>query len=81
MHKKSISIGDQAMIHSQPDIVKQELFTEQEASAYLRISKVSLWRERKAGRIAFHRISGRIVYSSQQLNEFLERNKREAFAA
>mgnify|MGYP002780663670 CR=1 FL=1 len=58
---------------------EKQIFTNKEASSYLGISQVTLWRERKKGKIAFRRIASKIVYLKQDIEEYLERNKREAF--
>jgi hypothetical protein len=59
---------------------QKELFTAREACAVLRISPVTLWRERKAGRISFRRVASRVVFTGRDLEEYLERNKREALS-
>ncbi len=59
---------------------KNDLLTDKEAAKYLRISQITLWRERKAGRIAFRRASSKLIYKREDLENYLERNKREAFA-
>ena len=58
----------------------QEVFTEKEAAAFLRISAVTLWRERAKGKITFRRSASKLVYTREDLFDYLERNKREAFA-
>ncbi len=55
------------------------LFTDKEAAAYLRISQVTLWRERKAGKISFRRAASKIIYTHDDLQDYLERNKRNSF--
>jgi len=57
----------------------KEVYTDKEASRFLRISQVTLWRERKRGRITFRRVASKIVYLREDLENYLERNKREAF--
>jgi len=57
-----------------------ELFTEKEAAKYLRISITTLWRERTKGNIAFRRASSKLIYTRDDLEKYLERNKREAFS-
>ena len=57
----------------------QKLYTNKEASDYLRISPVTLWRERKAGKIDFRRVASKIIYLEEDLENYLNRNKREAF--
>lgn len=56
-----------------------EIFTDKEAAKYLRVSQVTLWRERKKGRIDFRRVASKIVYLQEDLENYLDRNKREAF--
>jgi hypothetical protein len=57
-----------------------KLFTEKEASEFLRISQVTLWRERKARRITFRRVASKIIYLLEDLETYLERNKRAAYS-
>jgi predicted site-specific integrase-resolvase len=59
---------------------EKQIYTDKEASDYLRISQVTLWRERKKGKIAFRRASSKIIYTRADLEAYLERSKREAFA-
>ncbi len=63
-----------------PIMSEKQIYTDKEASDYLRISQITLWRERKAGRIAFRRASSKLIYTRQDLEDYLQRNKREAFA-
>ncbi len=58
---------------------EKQIYTDKEASNYLRISQVTLWRERKKGRIDFRRVASKIVYLKEDLENYLNRNKREAF--
>ncbi len=61
------------------EVMMSQLLTEKEAAVFLRISGVTLWRERTKGKIAFHRVASRIVYTQEDLENYLNRNKREAF--
>lgn len=78
-------IQKQILTDSQParkeneQIERHQIFTDREASAYLRISQVTLWRERKKGKITFRRVASKIVYLQEDLENYLNRNKREAF--
>lgn len=58
---------------------EQEIYTDKEASEFLRISQVTLWRERKRGKICFRRVASKIVYLKEDLEAYLNQNKREAF--
>ena len=58
---------------------ERQIYTDKEASEYLRISQVTLWRERKAGKITFRRVASKIIYLQEDLENYLNRNKREAF--
>jgi lipopolysaccharide export LptBFGC system permease protein LptF len=60
---------------------RQANFTDREAASFLRISQVTLWRERKAGRISFRRVASKILYTREDLESYLNGNKREAFNA
>lgn len=58
--------------------MEKSIFTNKEAAEFLRISEVTLWRERSAGNITYRRLGGRVVYTEADLVEFLERNKQAA---
>ncbi len=60
-------------------VTTRALYTEREACDYLRVSSVTLWRERKKGKISFRRVASKIVYLQEDLENYLNRNKREAF--
>ncbi len=53
--------------------IQSSLYSEREASSRLGISRITLLRARGAGRIRFYKVGTRILYSEQQLAEFLER--------
>jgi hypothetical protein len=57
-----------------------EIFTDREAAAYLRIGRTTLWRERKKGKITFCRSAAKIVYTKKDLEKYLESTKRVAFS-
>lgn len=59
-------------------MINKKLLTSREACDFLRISNVTLWRERKAGKITYRRISGKILYSTEDLEQYLESSKRKA---
>lgn len=59
----------------------QKLFTTKETAEILRISPITLWRERKAGRIGFRRAASKIVFTQDDIENYLETNKRATFAA
>jgi predicted site-specific integrase-resolvase len=60
-------------------MIERQVYTDKEASDYLRISQITLWRERKAGKISFRRVASKIVYLQEDLDNYLQINKREAF--
>jgi hypothetical protein len=77
--EKQIS-NDRILLNKKNEALKErEIFTDKEASDYLRISQVTLWRERKAGKITFRRVSSKIVYLREDLEAYLNRNMRNAF--
>jgi hypothetical protein len=59
--------------------MNKKLFTEKEASEFLRISPVTLWRERKARKITFRRVASKVMYLLEDLENYLERSKRNAY--
>ena len=58
-------------------MTKQDLVTntglrnENEAATYLNVSRQTLIRLRKAGRISYYRIAKRVLYGQEHLEEFL----------
>ncbi len=57
---------------------ERPIYTDKEAAEYLRISQVTLWRERKKGRIAFSLIGTKIIYERGDLENYLRRTKQNA---
>jgi excisionase family DNA binding protein len=57
------------------------LLSEKQAATRLGVARITLLRAREAGRIRFFRIGTRVLYSYEQLSEFLrgcERNNQNA---
>ncbi len=59
----------------------KQIYTDKEASDFLRISQTTLWRERKSGKITFRRVASKIVYLREDLDAYLNRNRRDAIAS
>ena len=55
----------------------KDLFTAKEACSFLKISPVTLWRERKAGKISFRRIASKLMFTRADLEEYLDRCKNQ----
>jgi len=55
---------------------ERRVFTDREASEFLRLSQVTLWRLRKSQRITFRRVASKIVYLREDLEDFLDSCKR-----
>ena len=55
-----------------------KLFTDEGVSDQLGISQMTLWRARRRGRLSYRRIGGRIYYTLQDIEEYLERQKQPA---
>lgn len=79
-NEKQISSDRQLLINKNQEVDRRQIFTDKEASDYLRISQVTLWRERKKGKISFRRASSKIIYTRADLEAYLESTKQEAFA-
>jgi hypothetical protein len=56
----------------------KRVFTDKEASEFLRVSQVTLWRERRKRRITFRRVASKIVYLREDLEEYLKQSARPA---
>lgn len=80
--KKQVELLLTAATEKSPmdETYQPEIFTDKEAANFLRISQVTLWRERKKGRISFHRSASKIIYTRADLQNYLESTKRDAFA-
>jgi excisionase family DNA binding protein len=52
-----------------------QLLTEKEACAFTRLSRLTLHRARKEGRLAFYRVGSRVLYSTDHLHAFIRRNE------
>jgi hypothetical protein len=57
----------------QKEMALPKLYTDDEAAEYFGMSKVTLWRERSRGQINFRRCAGRLIYTQQDLEQYLER--------
>ena len=55
-----------------------KIYTNAEASEFLRVSTITLWRLRKKRKITFRRVCGKIAYTLDDLNQYLESTKQEA---
>jgi hypothetical protein len=53
----------------------KQIYTDKEASKFLRISQVTLWRLRRTKKICFRRASNKIIYTNQDLENYLESTK------
>jgi excisionase family DNA binding protein len=59
----------------------QEVYNNREAAQFLRVSRITLYRERKKGNIDFRRVGpGKVVFTRCDLETYLERQKRAAYA-
>ncbi len=79
MNEKQISRDQQLLVKKNEEIERRQIYTDKEASNYLRISQVTLWRERKKGKISFRRAASKIIYTHADLENYLESTKRNAF--
>ena len=57
-----------------------EIFTEPEAAAWLKVSRITLQRARLRGEIAFARVGGcRVIYTRRQIEDYLNARERAAY--
>jgi len=80
MNEKQISTDRELSNAKNEAIECQRIYTDREAAAYLRIGQTTLWRLRKAGKISFRRVASKIIYTQNDLENYLKSTKREAFA-
>ena len=80
MNEKQISTDRELSNAKNEAIERQRIFTDREAAAYLRIGQTTLWRLRKNGKISFRRAASKIIYTQNDLENYLKSTKREAFA-
>lgn len=82
MNQEKQLSSDRELIDKNNEMIRErELFTNKEAAEFLRVSPVTLWRIREKGKIDFRIISaGKIVYTRADLETYLEKQKRAAFA-
>jgi hypothetical protein len=78
-NEKQISSDSQIHINKNQEFERRQIFTDKEASDYLRISQVTLWRLRRDGMISFHRAASKIIYTGGDLDKYLESTKRSTF--
>jgi len=52
-----------------------KLYSEAEAASYLKRSKTTMWRLRRDGAISFTKYGRKIVYTEDDLNQFLNSNR------
>jgi excisionase family DNA binding protein len=56
----------------------QQIYSTKEVAEFLRISRQTLYRIRLDGVLSFRRVGGRVVFTQQDLDEFLDRQKTQA---
>lgn len=57
---------------------KNQILSAAEVCEILSISPITLWRLRRAGQISFRRVASKVIFTTQDLAEFLERSKTSA---
>lgn len=77
-NEKQIPSDQNTLNQKDEAIKKHDLFTDREAANFLRISQITLWRLRKNQEITFRRVSSKIIYLREDLEAYLDRNKRGA---
>lgn len=53
----------------------QVYLTRTEAAQYLRISPVSLWKQRKSGRLQAMKVGGKILFTRRDLDKLAQLNR------
>lgn len=56
------------MIH-----IEQDILTSKDVCELLKISPVTLWRERRAGRITCRKVSSKVIFLREDVLEYFER--------
>ena len=78
-NEKQISTDPLTLINKNQESDRRQIYTDKEAAVYLRISQITLWRLRKAGKISFHRAASKLIYTQADLDNYLQSTKRDAF--
>jgi excisionase family DNA binding protein len=55
----------------------ERVITESEAMRLLNVSRPTLWRYRKAGKLRYYKIGGKLGYSVSQIQELLKSCERK----
>lgn len=58
--------------------IQPEVLTSKEVCELLKISAVTLWRERRAGRITYRRVSSKIIFLRSDVIAYLDQNIQPA---
>ena len=56
-----------------------KLLTDKEVQQILGVSDVTLWRERKMGRLGFVRVGGAVRYTQSQIDDYIKRQARQPY--
>jgi excisionase family DNA binding protein len=62
-------------------MLDNKMITEKEACDLLNVSRTTLWRFRKAGKVRFYKVGSKLGYSAEQLREFLKSCEQGDLAA
>ncbi len=79
-NETQISTDRQMLIDKNNRNDQRQIFTDREAADYLRIGQTTLWRLRKKGKISYRRASAKLIYTRDDLDNYLEGTKSDAFA-
>ena len=55
---------------------QKTIFTEQECSDRIGLSRPTLWRLRSAGKISYYKVGTRVFYDQKHIEEFWQRQER-----
>lgn len=71
--KDAMSSALEATTPQQPTTDPDKLYTDIEVQARVKVSRIKLWKDRKAGRLPFIRLGNMIRYRESDIQEYLKK--------
>ena len=69
--EENVSAALNAIIGSTHDTQEEHYFSIKDAIQYSRLSRITLWTHRKAGRLKYYRVGGRVLFKKSDLDRLV----------